>query len=222
MNLIKSLSLSVSLCLCLGLQAQQNTSGRIPDDVFYLMPEFADGVVYFRGQNPAQGKLNICAADNTLRFIDGNGQELAAEAESAENIIMVVIDTVKFMHNQNGFYRMYPVTANKGIAFQRSIRILKGAKKGAYGTVDQTSSIRQYSTLYSEGMAYNLSTEDPYDVSETLYLYVNHAIFPFNKKNIKKMFPDKKEAIDAYFQSNRLLPQTVEEALPMLRQWAGE
>ena len=218
---MKSLSIvCLALSMRLGLGAQE--AGRIPDDVFYLMPEFADGTVYFRGQNPAQGKLNICAADNTLRFLDADGKELAADAASSENIILVQIDTVKFMHNQNGFYRMYPLTANKGIAFQRSIRILKGAKKGAYGTVDQTSSIRQYSTLYSEGMAYNLSTEDPYDVSETLYLYVNHAIFPFNKKNIKKMFPDKKEAIDAYFQSNRLLPQTVEDALPMLRQWVGE
>ena len=218
---MKSLSIvCLALSMSFGLGAQE--AGRIPDDVFYLMPEFADGTVYFRGQNPAQGKLNICAADNTLRFLDADGKELAADAASSENIILVQIDTVKFMHNQNGFYRMYPLTANKGIAFQRSIRILKGAKKGAYGTVDQTSSIRQYSTLYSEGMAYNLSTEDPYDVSETLYLYVNHAIFPFNKKNIKKMFPDKKEAIDAYFQSNRLLPQTVEDALPMLRQWVGE
>lgn len=220
MNLIKHLSgACLALCLSLSLQAQQSGTGRIPDDVFYLMPEFADGVVYFRGQNPAQGKLNICAADNTLRFLDADGKELAADAASSENIILVQIDTVKFMKDQNGFYRMYPIAANKGVAFQRSVRILKGAKKGAYGAVDQTSSIRQYSTLYSEGMAYNLDSGDPYDVVETVYLFVNQAVLPLTKKNIKRMFPSKKEEIDAYFKTNRL-PSTLDDTLTLLRQFA--
>lgn len=204
--------------MSLGLGAQE--VGRIPDDVFYLMPEFADGVVYFRGQNPAQGKLNICAADNTLRFIDNDGKELAASPESAEKIIMVQIDSVQFLHNQDGFYRKYPVTATMGVALKRVVNIMRGAKKGAYGIVDQTSSIRQYSTLYSEGMSYNLNTGDPYEVSETLYLYVNQAIVPLTKKNLKKVFPDRKEDIDAWFRAGNYLPRTIKEALPMLHQWA--
>ncbi len=216
---MKSLSIvCLALSTSLGLGAQE--AGRIPDDVFYLMPEFADGIVYFRGQNPAQGKLNICAADNTLRFIDNDGKELAASPESAEKIIMVQIDSVQFLHNQDGFYRKCPVTATMGVALKRVVNIMRGAKKGAYGIVDQTSSIRQYSTLYSEGMSYNLNTGDPYEVSETLYLYVNQAIVPLTKKNLKKVFPDRKEDIDAWFKSGNYLPRTVKEALPMLRQWA--
>lgn len=216
---MKSLSIvCLALSMSLGLGAQE--AGRIPDDVFYLMPEFADGIVYFRGQSPAQGKLNICAADNTLRFIDNDGKELAASPESAEKIIMVQIDSVQFLHNQDGFYRKYPVTATMGVALKRVVNIMRGAKKGAYGIVDQTSSIRQYSTLYSEGMSYNLNTGDPYEVSETLYLYVNQAIVPLTKKNLKKVFPDSKDEIDAWFKSGNYLPRTIKEALPMLRQWA--
>ena len=221
MNLMKKLSgICLALCLSASLQAQVKGTGRIPDELFYLMPEFASGTVYFRGQNPAQGKLNICAADNTLRFIDDDGKELAANDEAMETIIMVQIDTVQFIHDQDGFYRKYPVTNTMGIAHKRDIHILKGAKQGAYGMVDQTSSIRQYSTLYSEGMTYNLDTGDPYEVVETMYLYINHAIVPFTKKNIKKAFPAKKEEIDAWFKSGHSLPRTEEEALPLLRQWA--
>ena len=222
MNLTKSLSgICLVLCLCMNLRAQEKVTGRIPDEVFYLMPEFADGIVYFRGQNPAQGKLNICAVDNTLRFIDDEGKELAADAESAENIIMVQIDTVQFVHDQNGFYRKYPVTGNIGIAHKRDIHILKGAKKGAYGMVDQTSSIRQYSTLYSGGMAYNLDSGDPYEVEETMYLYINNAIVPFNKKNIKKAFPERKDELDTWFKAGHVVPKNVEDALPFLRRWAN-
>lgn len=213
---ISVICLALSMSMSIGAQE----IGRVPEDVFYLLPEFREGIVYFRGQNPAQGKLNICAADNTLRFIDNDGKELAASPESAEKIIMVQIDSVQFLHNQDGFYRKYPVTPSMGIALKRVVNIMRGAKKGAFGIVDQTSSIRQYSTLYSDGMTYNLNTGDPYEVSETLYLYVNQAIVPLTKKNLKKVFPDRKEDIDSWFRSGNYLPKTVSEALPMLRQWA--
>jgi hypothetical protein len=215
MNVIKKLS-SICLAICVGTTVLAQEPKKIPDELFYLMPEFKDGTVYFRGQNPAKGKLNICAADNTLRFIDDDGKELAANPESAENIILVQIDTVQFMHDQDGFYRKYPVTSNMGVALKRELHILKGAKKGAYGMVDQTSSIRQYSTLYSEGMAYNLDTGDPYEISETLYLYINHAVLPLTKKNLKKAFPAKKDVVDANF---KFLPHTPDEAAAFLRKW---
>lgn len=215
MNAIKRIS-SFCLAICLGAALYAQEPKKIPNEIFYLLPEFKDGTVYFRGQNPAKGKLNICAADNTLRFLDDEGKELSANPESVENIILVQIDTVQFMHDQDGFYRKYPVTSNMGVALKRELHILKGAKKGAYGMVDQTSSIRQYSTLYSEGMAYNLDTGDPYEISETLYLYINHAIVPLTKKNLKKAFPAKKEEIDANF---KLIPHTPDEAAAFLRQW---
>ena len=215
---ITCLALIAALVLCPGLRAQEQSGDRIPDEVFYLMPEFGDGVIYFRGQNPARGKLNICAVDNTLRFIDDKGQELSAE--SADNILMVQIDTVKFLHNQDGFYRMYPVNSRTGIALQRNVKILVGAKKGAYGMVDQTGSIRQYSTIYSESGMYNLTRNYPYEVSEEIYLYMGNYVTPLTKKNLKKMFPSRKEDIDAYFKSGNLLPKTVDDALSLITNWA--
>ena len=218
MNSIKYLlSICLAVGICTDMQAQEESRGRIPDEVFYLMPQFGDGVVYFRGQAPANGKLNICAADNTLRFIDDKGVELTAV--DADHVLMVEIDGTQFLHDDRGYYRMYPANNKIGIALKRDVHILVGAKKGAYGTVDQTSSIRQYSTLYTEsGGMYNLSREVPYEVNEELYLYQGYTVVPFTKKNLKKMFPAKKEEIDAWLKSNHYLPKTVEEALPFLHQ----
>ena len=57
------------LLLFAGLSAfGQEAKGDIPADVFYLLPEFRQGMVYFSDQGPAQGNLNICAVDQTLRF----------------------------------------------------------------------------------------------------------------------------------------------------------
>lgn len=212
------ITLFSAACFSMLLMAQPKT-GSIPDDIFYLMPEFGDGVVFFQGQPPAQGKLNICAVDNTLRFIDDSGQEL--EAESTDNIVMVQIGQVYFLHNSDGFFRKYPVTANMGVAYQRSIRILRGAKRGAYGVVDQTSSIRQYSSIQAEGGTYKLSTEEPYEEDESISLYIGNTVIPMTRRSLRKMFPSRADEINAWFKSGHSMPKTVEEAQNMLSQWAN-
>ena len=203
-----------------GIRAQENVPKGVPDDVYYLMPSFAQGMVYLRGQGPAQGKLNICAVDNTLRFIDDNGQEMAAA--SNDNIVKVTIDTVTFIRHQDAFVRLHPVTDDAGIAVKREVRIIKDAKQGAYGGTSQTSSIREYGTLYTEGVAIELNTNRkyPYKVSEDFFVYKGDSILPPTKNNLKKLFPEKKDEVEAWFKTNRSFPGSIEEAGALLALWA--
>ena len=67
------------LALFVGISAfGQEAQGNIPTEVFYMLPEFGQGMVYFSDQGSAQGKMNICTVDQTLRFLDKDGQELAS------------------------------------------------------------------------------------------------------------------------------------------------
>ncbi len=203
--------------LLMQAQGPGRPHGGIPDDVYYLMPSFADGYVYFRGQMPAQGKLNICALDHSLRFIAEDGQEL--EASNPESVIKVMIDTVFFLHCQDLFYRMYPVSADMGVALERKVHIIRGAKEGAYGASTQTSSIREYSTYISEGYSYDLKDgkDVPFEVNENVCIYKGDTVFPFNKRNLRKLFPAKKAEIDAWFKAGHSLPRNVEGARELLR-----
>lgn len=221
MNALKHLTFfCMALCLCTSLNAQIKAGEKIKANVFYLLPEFGEGTVYFRGQAPAKGTLNICAVDNTLRFIDENGTELAAE--NNEDIVMVQIDNVSFLHDVNGFYRMYPASSKIGIALKRTVEIMRGAKVGAYGTIDRTSSIRQYATLYTESGAVNLNTEYPHQETETLYIYMGNAVFPFTKKSMMKLFPSKKEEIKAYFKAGHSMPDNVDDAVSLLKRFTAD
>ncbi len=204
----------------LPIRSQGTAEKVIPDEVFYLMPAFSDGYVYFRGQAPAQGKLNICAVDNSLRFLDGGGTEL--EAANPDNILRVKIDTVWFLRSRDVFYRMYPVSPDLGVALKRAVTILRDVKEGAYGMKDQISSIRQYSSLYTEGgvLMLNSGKPCPYDVTETLYLYKGEGVYPFTKKTLKKLFPARKEEIEAYFKAGGSLPGSADEAAAFLASWS--
>ena len=211
--------LLLSLAAPLALRGQETAANRIPDEDFYLMPAFGEGTVYLRGQGPAQGRLNICAVDQTLRFIDDDGTELSAADQDA--IARVQIDTVWFLRSGGAFYRMYPVSSEFGIALRRDTKVIRDVKKGAYGMADQTSSIRQYSTLYTDGAAQQLNRNQAasYAVSETVCLYCRDAVVKLSKANLKKLFPDRKDDIDAYFKSGKALPTTVDAARSLISAW---
>ena len=201
--------------LLTGLGAQAQNKG-IPNEVYYLMPNFEHGYIYFRGQGPAQGQLNICAVDNTLRFLDKDGKELVPS--NADNIVKVQFDTVMFLNHQGVYYRLSMVGPDVGLAVRRDVKILKDVKQGAYGTTSQTSSIKSLSTIYANGAVYELEEGKsyPYEVSETLDLFKGDTVFPLTKKNLRKLFPGKKEEIDALFSGGRSVPNTIPEARALL------
>ena len=84
------------LALFAGLSAfGQEAQGNIPAEVFYMLPEFGQGMVYFSDQGPAQGEMNICAVDQTLRFLDEKGTELALDND--KDLLQVNFGDVMFL-----------------------------------------------------------------------------------------------------------------------------
>lgn len=182
----------------------------------YLMPSFAEGTVYFRGQVPARGQLNISAEDHGLRFLDKDGTEL--EASNPENIILVQIDTVSFLRYQGYFYRRYPFKADMGVALLKTVSVQRDVKQGAYGMASQTTAVRETSTFYADGVQYHLDTDKdkPLRISETVFLYKGGQVYPLNKRGLKKLFPEAKDRIEAWFKAGNALPEDVQGALTLL------
>ena len=215
------LAMLLTGCFLPGSVAQENRG--VPADVYYLMPAFGQGTIWFSDRGPAQGKLNICAEDNTLRFLDDKGQELVAE--SIDHVLRVQIDTVLFIRKDDVFYRVQSVSPELALAVRRDLDIQWDAKKGAYGTYSRTSSIRQYSTLYADGVVHQLNQaeECPYSVSESYFLYTGGAVVPFNRRNLRKQFPQRKDDLDAFLKSGHTLPDQFQDIHAfLLRLVSGE
>ena len=210
------------LALFAGISAfGQEAQGNIPADVFYLLPGFAQGMVYFSDQGPAQGEMNICAVDQTLRFKDKDGQELAS---GADNITKVVIDTVVFVRIDDAFYRLYPISDDLTLAFRRDVEILRDVRKGAYGTESRTSSIREVGTMQTDGVMYTLNraADYPYNVTENCFLFQAGDVTPVNKRSLRKRFPARKDELDTWLKSHAL-PKKLDETRAFLaRLNAGE
>ena len=202
--------------LAAGLLPAVLAWGQVPPEVYYLLPDFGQGMVYFSDQRPAQGKMNICAEDQSLRYLDNDGQELASKAD---NITRVMIDTVVFVRDDGFFHRIYPVADEVSVALRRSVDIQRDAKKGAYGTVSRTSAIREVGSFRSEeGVVYKLEKADdyPYNVTETCFMYKEGSVIPFNKRNLRKHFPARKDDIDAWLKAGHTLPKTLDDTRAFL------
>ena len=210
------------LAIFAGLSAfGQEAQGNIPADVFYMLPEFGQGMVYFSDRGPAQGEMNVCAVDQTLRFKDKDGQELAS---NADNITKVVIDTVIFVRIDGAFYRLYPVSDDLSLAFRRDVEILRDVRKGAFGSESRTSAIREVASLQTDGVMYTLqrAANYPYNVTESCFLFQAGDVVPVNKRNLRKRFPDRKDELDTWLKSNAL-PKTLDDTRAfLLRLSTGE
>ena len=198
---------AVLLGLLPTVTAAQEEGEGVTAEIYYLMPEFGQGMIWFSNQGPAEGKLNICAEDNTLRYLDKNGQEIVAA--SIDNVVKVQIDTVVFIRNEGVFYRLYPVSSELGLLVRRDLDIQRDAQRGAYGSYSRTSSIREYGTLYADGVTYKLekSKKYPFTVSETCFLYTGDKVVPFTKRTLRRYFPQRKDDIDIYLKSGKSLPE---------------
>jgi hypothetical protein len=108
------------------------------------------------------------------------------------------------------------------VAVRREVRILRDVKEGAYGTTSQTTSVQNYGTYYADGGVYNLDSdkEYPFTVSELVCVYKDDVVYPLTRKNLRKLFPARKDEIDAFFKSGAKLPETPAEALDFLARWA--
>jgi len=199
-------------CLSAGVRAQDKESyGGIPADVYFLMPEFGQGVVWFSDRAPAQGKLNICSENDSLWFLDEKGEKLVAS--DIKTVTKVEIADAVFVYNNGQFYRIYPVKDDVAVAVRRELKILRGAKQGAYGGYSQTSSIREYTAVHTENGTFNLdnTSRHPYEVSESYYLYKGGHISSLKNKNLRRNFPDRKADLDEYFGALRFVPTELPE-----------
>ena len=212
--------IALLLALFAGLSAfGQEAENGVPADVYYLLPEFRPGMVYFFDRSPYQGKLNICAEDQTLRFLDRMGKEFRLDSDDVTRVI--IDDNIVFVRINDAYYRLYPITDGLTLAFRRKVVILRDARRGAYGIESRTAAIREVGMILADGTMHTLETtvRYPYDVTETCFLYEAGGITPITKRSLRKRFPNRREDLDTWLKSHHF-PKDLEGTRSLLHRLA--
>ena len=210
------------LCGSAFILPAQDGNGGLPKDVFYLMPDMAQGSVSFVGKAPATGKFNICAVDNTIRYKDSDGKELMVEIEN--DMTNVTIGGVTFVPVDKVFYRLYPITGDVSVAVKRDVLLMTDSKTGAYGMESQTTAVTSMMGVTNEAKFYEFesSKDVPYRMSEAAFLYRNDSILTLTKRSFQRCFPGAKDAIDAWFNEHKKMDSSkIEEVIALCREWGA-
>ena len=199
------------------LHAQVNVG--VPADVFYLMPEMTQGTLRFQDRF-VSGKFNICAVDQTLRFLDEKGTELALGNDG--DLLQVNFGEVMFLHAAGAFYRLYPVSDAASVAVKRDVTVMTDTKNSSYGMASSTTAVEEIGIVQGDGhlVSFNDARQYPYKMTETAFLYRNGYLVRWNKKNCVKCFPFKKAEIEAWFAEHKKADGTdIETVLALCREW---
>ena len=211
-------SLLLALVLAVPSVLAQVNAG-IPADVFYLMPEMTRGTLRFQDRT-VSGKFNICAVDQTLRFLNEKGVELALDNDG--DLMQVNFGDTMFLHAEGAFYRLYPVSDAAYVAVKRDVTIRTDTKSSSYGMASSTTAVEEVGLVQGDGhlVSFNDARQYPYKMTETAFLYRNGYLVRWNKKNCVKCFPFKKADIEAWFADHKKADDTdIDTVLALCKEW---
>jgi hypothetical protein len=213
-------TLLLTLVLAASFARAQVNAG-VPADVFYLMPEMTQGTLLFKDRS-VNGKFNICAVDQTLRFLNEKGVELALDNDA--DLRQVNFPEVTFLHADGAYYRLYPVSDAAYVAVKRDVTVMTDTKNSSYGMASSTTAVEEVGMVQSGThlVSFNDARQYPYKMTETAYLYGNGRLVRWNKKNCIKCFPLKKAEIEAWFAANKKAdPADVQLVIDLCKEWGG-
>ncbi len=187
----------------------------LPDDMIYMYSEFQKGTVLFRDRSSAEGLMNIYLIGSELHFISPQKDTLVMKNQDSARLLSIGTDT--YLRHDRVWVRILATDASTAICLRSVVSIHSDQKIGAYGTTDATSSISNVDMVHSlEGStAVRLQSlrRIPYTIAHYALLYDGEKLYNPTKRNFRKLFPDKKEAMEQYITENKLNLNQARDAL---------
>ena len=186
------------------VEAGKNFSEVLTPDKIYRYPSFSNGKVFFRDGSFSESKLNYNFFNGEIEFIDTNGDTLAIADEQIPDIKEVYIDSNSFFYS-NGYLEQLTQENIFGKLLKRqNFVVMETGKIGGYDMPSSSNAIQTYSGFIANSRS-SVVSKLKAKQNVTLVLITEYFIgdkynrfLPANKKNMLKLFPSKKDKINAY------------------------
>ncbi len=174
----------------------------IPFQERYRYPEFTTGTVIFKNGSKIEAKLNYNLMVREMEYLEGKDTLSIANETDIQQII--ISDTV-FEVNKGYLELIYKGKVTVGMKQYYSLMDVR--KKDPYGDIGSGAATDSYSSLHSDGHYYKLTANQDRIFQKVVEYYLatpTSGFVFFNKKKVKKLFPQQKKAIDEYLKSNKV------------------
>lgn len=173
----------------------------------YIYPQFSMGTVnYWNGQTPS-ARLNYNLLLKEMQFLSPTGDTLTLDQE--QTIQKVAVNGEVFVFDQkHGFLKIMGDYGNAKLVLSQFLQIASLDKQGGYGQSSGVSSIKTYSS-FSNGNSsishLSINGDVVYSKNKTyLLLDQNNRVYPVSKRNVMRVYPRQKKAIEEYLHTNQV------------------
>lgn len=173
-----------------------------PPGVRYLYPGFTKGQVILNNGNHNSAILNYNFLFGEMEFLrDLDTLTIINKKE----ILSVIIDQDTFLVD-NGYIRLIRSGLVR-VGLKEVISLKDILRKGAMGMTNRTSTVDTYNTVPLDGRIYDMVPNEDWvfrKTEEYSFSVRSGEFLPFSKRNVLKIFPEKKKTIEEYLKSEKI------------------
>lgn len=187
-----------------------------------LFPDYKPGTIILKGNKKVNVPVNYDATKHLMMYKQGDDHMILGNIQSVDSVL---VDKHRFIPIKNRFYEVIPVNS-QFLLVDWNISMTNIGYKGAYGQVTH-SKVYNYNLsamthdIYHTEAKPNTSSLEVYRRSNknTYYVMINQKMQKFkDKKSLLKLFPEKKEEIEAVLKEQKTMFTNVDDVVELMKQ----
>lgn len=185
------------------------TDGKIAEGDFFrqkifVFDNFKDARVRMNDGTMYTGKLNISTIGQSLRIISESGDTIAIDAEKSVDVVSA---GNQFFRKINNIYvEVLETNGEVSLGIARIMKIGQERVEGTYGGTNEVASISKMASVEVDSKIEKIvgTSSIRYDYTENLYLLKGSKLTPATRKNLEKLFGNKKVQIENFIRENNI------------------
>lgn len=185
------------------VKAGESIKEAMGDSVIFRYPQFLPGIVYFKSGTASTASLNLNLVNGEMAFINGAGDTMTVDYESAIKQIVIQTDTFYF---DKVYVELVYGNATAKLARVIAIVPVDAQKVGGYDQASSTSAINSAAYFFNGNQVSRLSANKVLLLHKKTTWFIgdkfNHFL-PAAKKNVYKMFGKQQPTIENFIKENK-------------------
>ena len=209
MKSLKHLVAAVLLSLT-GLSASAQSA-------IYLFDDFTDGTVVLKNRSVVKTKFNLDVFHDKFLYMDG---DQVMEMTDFSNVSTVLIGDRTFIPQGKTLYEVIELDPENNLLVKWHRKKNPMGKKGAYDQIAHASSTQSLDPdYYSPSVTKKAAQDEMRTISENRYGMLSNGKFRTftDKRSFLKLFPDRKEELEAFINEQHLLFTDFDDVITIAR-----
>lgn len=177
----------------------------------YMYSDFITGRIWLRNGTYSDRKLNYNYLAGEVEFIQARDTLAIA---SRKDIKMILIAQDTFYYDKGYIEQLAGGKVTVGLKQLYKLKMVEN--KDSYGTAGSGSATSSYNSMPADGNFYKLTANKDMIFESSLSYYISNGtegFSPLNRNNVLKLFPEHKEKLKKYLQTEKIQLSKKEDVL---------